>query len=78
MSFYNNNQIKTKITNKNDLKIALKHIINVFLINTENKINLYKYKKDKDNFTILFSTIENLKNGFVKNVARTVQKISQN
>ena len=63
MSFYNNNDIKNKITNKNDLKIYLKNKINIFLTNTEDEINLYKYKKDNKSFEIYFATIKNLKNG---------------
>ena len=57
MSFYNNNDIKDKITNKNDLKTALKNKINIFLINKENEINLYKYKKDNESFEIYFVII---------------------
>lgn len=63
ISFYDNNRIKDKITNKNDLKIYLKNQINVFLTNKEDKINLYKYKKNNKSFEIYFATIENLKNG---------------
>ena len=81
MSFYNNNDIKDKITNKNDLKTALKNKINVFLINTENEINLYKYKKDNKSFEIYFVKIKNLKNGkykFIRSNSKTYNGISEN
>lgn len=81
MSFYNNNDIKDKITNKNDLKTALKNKINVFLINTENEINLYKYKKDNKSFKIYFVKIKNLKNGkykFIRSNSKTYNGISEN
>ncbi|WP_339061757.1 hypothetical protein [Fusobacterium polymorphum] len=81
MSFYNNNEIKDKITNKNDLKTALKNKINIFLINTENEINLYKYKKDKNNFIIYFAIIRNLKNGkykFIRSDSKSYNGISEN
>ena len=81
MSFYNNNDIKDKITNKNDLKTALKNKINIFLINKENEINLYKYKKDNESFEIYFVTIRNLKNGkykFIRSNSKTYNGISEN
>lgn len=81
MSFYNNNDIKDKITNKNDLKIYLKNKINDFLTNTENEMNLYKYKKDNESFEIYFATIINLKNGkyrFKKGNSKTYNGISEN
>lgn len=81
MSFYNNNDIKNKITNKNDLKTALKNKINIFLINTENEINLYKYKKDNKSFEIYFAEIRNLKNGkykFIRSNSKTYNGISEN
>ena len=77
MSFYNNNDIKDKITNKNDLK----NKINIFLINKENEINLYKYKKDNESFEIYFVTIRNLKNGkykFIRSNSKTYNGISEN
>lgn len=78
--FYNNNQIKDKITNKNDLKIYLKNKINVFLTNTEDEINLYKYKKNNKNFEIYFATIKNLKNGkynFIRSDSKSYNGISE-
>lgn len=81
MSFYNNNDIKDKITNKNDLKNVLKNKINIFLINKENEINLYKYKKDNESFEIYFVTIRNLKNGkykFIRSNSKTYNGISEN
>ena len=81
MSFYNNNDIKDKITNKKDLKTALKNKINVFLINTENEINLYKYRKDNKSFEIYFVKIKNLKNGkykFIRSNSKTYNGISEN
>jgi|GEM_PF-2147828 len=80
ISFYNNDQIKDKITNKNDLKIYLKNKINAFLANTENEMNLYKYKKNKENFKIYFATIKNLKNGkyrFIKPDSKSYNGISE-
>lgn len=80
ISFYNNDQIKDKITNKNDLKIYLKNKINAFLANTENEMNLYKYKKNKENFEIYFATIKNLKNGkyrFIKPDSKSYNGISE-
>lgn len=80
MFFYNNNQIKDKITNKNDLKIYLKNKINVFLTNTEDEINLYKYKKNKESFEIYFATIKNLKNGkynFIRSDSKSYNGISE-
>ena len=80
MSFYNNNDIKDKITNKNDLKNVLKNKINNFLINTENEINLYKYKKDNESFEIYFAAIINLKNGkykFIKSDSKSYNGISE-
>lgn len=78
--FYNNNQIKDKITNKNDLKIYLKNKINIFLTNTEDEINLYKYKKNKESFEIYFATIKNLKNGkynFIRSDSKSYNGISE-
>lgn len=78
--FYNNNQIKDKMTNKNDLKIYLKNKINVFLTNTENETNLYKYKKNNKSFEIYFATIKNLKNGkyrFMRSSSETYDSVSQ-
>jgi hypothetical protein len=78
--FYNNNDIKDKITNKNDLKIYLKNKINVFLTNTEDEINLYKYKKNKESFEIYFATIKNLKNGkynFIRSDSKSYNGISE-
>lgn len=80
MSFYNNNDIKDKITNKNDLKNVLKNKIDNFLINIENEMNLYKYKKDKESFEIYFATIKNLKNGkykFIKSDLKSYNNISE-
>ena len=81
MSFYNNNDIKDKITNKNDLKTVLKNKINIFLTNTKNEINLYKYKKNENEFEIYFATIKNLENGkyrFIKENSKTYSGISEN
>ena len=81
MSFYNNNNIKDKITNKNDLKTFIKNKINNFLINIENEINLYKYEKNKNKFEIYFATIKNLENGkykFIKSNSKTYKGISEN
>jgi hypothetical protein len=78
--FYNNNQIKDKITNKNDLKIYLKNKINIFLTNTEDEINLYKYKKNNKSFEIYFATIKNLKNGkykFIRSDLKSYNGISE-
>ena len=80
MSFYNNNNIKDKITNKNDLKTALKDKINNFLINTKNEINLYKYEKNKNKFEIYFAAIKNLENGkykFIKSDSKSYDGISE-
>ena len=71
MSFYNNN----------DIKIYLKNKINDFLTNTENEMNLYKYKKDNESFEIYFATIKNLKNGkyrFIKPDSKSYNGISEN
>lgn len=81
MSFYNNNQIKDKITNKNDLKTVIKNKINIFLTNTKNEINLYKYEKNENKFEIYFATIKNLENGkykFIKSNSKTYNGISEN
>ncbi|PHI06650.1 hypothetical protein [Fusobacterium polymorphum] len=81
MSFYNNNNIKDKITNKNDLKTVLKNKINIFLTNTKNEINLYKYEKNEKKFEIYFATIKNLENGkyrFIKSNSKTYDGISEN
>lgn len=81
MSFYNNNQIKDKITNKNDLKTVIKNKINIFLTNTKNEINLYKYEKNENKFEIYFATIKNLENGkykFIKSNSKTHNGISEN
>lgn len=80
MSFYNNNDIKDKITNKNDLKNVLKNKINNFLINTENEINLYKYIKNNKSFEIYFATIKNLKNGkynFIRSDSKSYKGFSE-
>ena len=80
MSFYNNNNIKDKITNKNDLKTVIKNKINIFLTNTKNEINLYKYKKNKNDFEIYFATIKNLENGkyrFIKSDSKSYNNISE-
>lgn len=81
MSFYNNNNIKDKITNKNDLKTVIKNKINIFLTNTKNEINLYKYEKNENKFEIYFATIKNLENGkykFIKSNSKTYKGISEN
>ena len=81
MSFYNNNDIKDKITNKNDLKTVIKNKINIFLTNTKNEINLYKYEKNENKFEIYFATIKNLENGkykFIKSNSKTYNGISEN
>lgn len=80
MSFYNNNNIKDKITNKNDLKTVIKNKINIFLTNTKNEINLYKYKKNKNDFEIYFATIKNLENGkykFIRSDSKSYNGISE-
>lgn len=80
MSFYNNNNIKDKITNKNDLKTVIKNKINIFLTNTKNEINLYKYKKNKNDFEIYFATIKNLENGkyeFIRSNSKSYNGISK-
>lgn len=80
ISFYNNNDIKDKITNKNYLKTVLKNKINIFLTNSKNEINLYKYKKNKESFEIHFAKIKNLENGkykFIKPNSKTYDGVSQ-
>lgn len=80
MSFYNNNNIKNKITNKNDLKTVIKNKINIFLTNTKNEINLYKYKKNKNDFEIYFSIIKNLEDGkyrFIKSDPKSYNNTSE-
>lgn len=80
MSFYNNDNIKDKITNKNNLKTFLKNKINAFLTNTEDEIKLYKYKKNKESFVIYFATIKNLKNGkynFIRSDLKSYNGISE-
>lgn len=80
MSFYNNNNLKDKITNKNDLKTVIKNKINIFLTNTKNEINLYKYKKNKNDFEIYFAKITNLENGkyeFISSDSKSYNGISK-